>query len=245
MTVLSHADFYTGYHKARARLLTHFYRFLFFEDWKQDIWAKRFIRDHIRYRDELMCAAAKIILAVRDRARKNRKQPDSNGQFDSLHIRRGDFQFKKTRIEADEIYQQIKDKLKPGGTLYIATDERKKDFFKILKENYDVCFLDDFKHLIQDINTNYYGMLDQLVSAKGRVFFGTYYSTLSGYIMRMRGYFSVKKKYQGYESGGLRDSYYIYPANYRNVMTEYQPPHGNMWEREFPISWHDIDKGAK
>jgi GDP-fucose protein O-fucosyltransferase len=34
----------TGY-----RLLIHFYAFLFFEDWKQDVWIKRFIRDHFRY----------------------------------------------------------------------------------------------------------------------------------------------------------------------------------------------------
>lgn len=34
----------TGY-----RLLIHFYAYLFFEDWKQDLWIKRFIRDHFRY----------------------------------------------------------------------------------------------------------------------------------------------------------------------------------------------------
>ncbi len=35
-------------HKLKIRLLVHFYGFLFFEDWKEDLFMKRFIRDHIR-----------------------------------------------------------------------------------------------------------------------------------------------------------------------------------------------------
>jgi hypothetical protein len=31
------------------RLLVHFYAFLFFESWKEDLWMKRFVRDHVRY----------------------------------------------------------------------------------------------------------------------------------------------------------------------------------------------------
>lgn len=41
------------YHKMRVRLLVHFYAFLWFEDWKADLWMKRFIRDHVRYIDEI------------------------------------------------------------------------------------------------------------------------------------------------------------------------------------------------
>jgi GDP-fucose protein O-fucosyltransferase len=36
-----------------ARLLVHFYAFLFFQDWKHDTWMKRFVRDHVRYIDEI------------------------------------------------------------------------------------------------------------------------------------------------------------------------------------------------
>lgn len=71
--------------------------------------------------------------------------------------------------------------------LYIATDERDKKFFDPFREHYEIVFLDDFKHLLPGINTNFYGMLDQLVASKGRVFFGTFFSTLSGYVNRMRG----------------------------------------------------------
>jgi len=31
-----------------SRLLVPFYSFLFFEDWKHDLWSKRFIRDNLR-----------------------------------------------------------------------------------------------------------------------------------------------------------------------------------------------------
>ena len=31
-----------------SRLLTHFYAFVFFADWKADLWSKRFVRDHLR-----------------------------------------------------------------------------------------------------------------------------------------------------------------------------------------------------
>ena len=44
-------------------------------------------------------------------------------------------------------------------------------------------------------------MLDQLVASKGRVFFGTWWSTLSGYVNRMRGYYISKHGLDGHEDG--------------------------------------------
>jgi hypothetical protein len=128
------------YHKMKVRLLVHFYAFLFFEDWKADLWMKRFIRDHVRYVDEIQCAAARVVNAVREHARK--RNPASNGDFDSFHIRRGDFQFKSTRIEAQEIYDNIQDVLTENKTVYVATDERKKEFFDPLRNYYDLLFMD-------------------------------------------------------------------------------------------------------
>lgn len=40
-----------GDNDSKARMLTHFYAFLFFEDWQHDLWTKRFVRDHLRYID--------------------------------------------------------------------------------------------------------------------------------------------------------------------------------------------------
>jgi hypothetical protein len=134
------------YHKMRVRLLTHFYQFLFFEDYKQDLWSKRFVRDHLRYLDELQCAAAKVVNAIREIARKD--QNNSLGLFDTFHIRRGDFQYKDTRVEAPVLYDSSKNLIPENSTLYIATDERNKEFFAPFKEHYNVYFLDDFKHLV-------------------------------------------------------------------------------------------------
>jgi hypothetical protein len=75
-------------------------------------------------------------------------ESNHDGAFDTFHIRRGDFQYKETRIEADELYQRSKAYIPEGSVLYIATDEKKKEFFNVLKDHYKVYFLDDFKHLV-------------------------------------------------------------------------------------------------
>ena len=74
-----------------VRLLTHFYAFVFFADWRQDLWSKRFVRDHLRYVDDIMCAAARVIEKVREHARKNPRHEPSRleGVYDAAHIRRG------------------------------------------------------------------------------------------------------------------------------------------------------------
>ena len=126
--------------------------------------------------------------------------------------RNADFQYKKTRLEATELIKRSKDKLEAGGLIYIATDERDKTFFDPFREHYDIVFLDDFKHVLKGINENYYGMLDQLVASKGTVFFGTFFSTLSGYVNRMRGYYIAKHKLDGCEDGTM-ESYYFIPVS--------------------------------
>ena len=76
------------YHKMRVRLLVHFYAFLYFENALQDLWTKRFIRDHLRYKDEMQCAAARVVHAIRERARARNPVGNPDGLFDSLHVRR-------------------------------------------------------------------------------------------------------------------------------------------------------------
>ena len=75
---------------AGVRLLTHFYAFIFFADWKQDLWSKRFVRDHLRYVDEIVCAAARVVEAVREHARMH-NSTNREGIYDAMHVRRGDF----------------------------------------------------------------------------------------------------------------------------------------------------------
>jgi len=156
-------------HKEHLRLLVHFYGFLFFEDWREDLWMKRFVRDHLHYADEIQCAAGRIVEKVRKHVSK--RTNGTSTEFDTFHIRRGDFQYKETRIGIDEIIANTKEYLTPGSTIFIATDERKKEFFDPMKKIYDLLFLDDFESELKGVNSNYYGMIDQLVASRGRLFF--------------------------------------------------------------------------
>ena len=59
-----------------SRFLAPFYTFNFYEDWENAIWMKRFIRDHLRYHDELICATARVVDGIRQRVRQ-RGLPDN------------------------------------------------------------------------------------------------------------------------------------------------------------------------
>mmetsp|Transcript_25928 Transcript_25928/g.36538 ORF Transcript_25928/g.36538 Transcript_25928/m.36538 type:complete len:276 (-) Transcript_25928:89-916(-) len=229
---------FTGDNASGARMLVHFYALLFFEDWTHDLWSKRFIRDHVRYIDEIQCAAARVVHEMREKS----TLAGYNGTFDSFHIRRGDFQYKETRIEASVIYDNTKSLLEEGYPTYIATDERNKAFFAPLAQHYKLFYLDDFQHVLEGFNTNYYGMLDQLIASRGRTFIGTYYSTFTGYIHRLRGHHYQKHKLPGYENGTLKGYYYV-PQRHIHHMDQYMAISPPMWAREFPVGWRDIDKG--
>lgn len=73
-----------GDNDSGARMLTHFYAFLLFEDWRHDLWIKRFVRDHLRYVDQIQCVAAKFVEFLRFKAKSF---GDPKGQFYTMHIR--------------------------------------------------------------------------------------------------------------------------------------------------------------
>ena len=121
----------------------------------------------------------------------------------------------------------------------MGTDERDKDFFQPIADHYNVLYLDDFVDELGDINTNYYGMLDQIVASKGRVFYGTWWSTLSGYINRIRGYNIEKQKLEGYQDGTM-ESYYFFPDGIKLDMRQYKGIRLPIYMREFPTIWRDF-----
>lgn len=225
-----------GKPKLGGRLLTHFYAFLFFENWHTDLWAKRFVRDHVRYADHIQCAAARVVQAIRERA----LQRTGSREFDAFHIRRGEFQYQKTRISAGEIYNASQPEIHDGAVVYVATDERNKTFFAELQAHFDIVFLDDFLPLLNGIDSIYYGMIDQLVASQSRIFFGCWFSTFSGYINRLRGYHADKNKVKGHKHG-IIPSYYYAPLANKHRMRGYWPLFGSLYAREFPTSWRDID----
>ena len=149
-------------------------------------------------------------------------------------------------MSADDLVKVSKTKLDNhvSKTVFIATDEKDVTYFAPLKTNYQVYFLSDFKHLLEDINTNYYPLLDQLISSRGEIFFGTQYSTFTSYINRLRGYYSWRDKLDGYKEGKIR-SYYFNPANMVEKHRQYFPVNNPMWAYAFPEVWYDIDKDVE
>jgi len=181
--------------------------------------------------DEIQCAAARIVAELRELS--------PNNAFDTFHIRRGDFKG-WVRLSANEIYSNIEDVLTPNSSIYIATDEMNRSYFEPSLRQHQVYFLSDFQHLIPGLNTNYHGLVEQLVVARGRRFVECFFSTFSNFVNRLRGYYSTSDNLPGYAEGTLPTSYYYAPLRNKNAMHSYKrlsrPFHG----REFPVAWKNI-----
>ena len=95
---------------------------------------------------------------------------------------------------------------------------------------------------VKNLNPNFYGMLDQLISTRGRNFYGAFFSTFTGYINRMRGYHDDLKDERTMEAkdGTIRSWYYA-PIEKKEEMTKYMPIRPPFYPREFPVAWRDID----
>jgi GDP-fucose protein O-fucosyltransferase len=210
----------TSEEKTGSRPLIQFFAYFFFESWEQDLQMKRFIRDHLRFSDIIQCAAARIVEGIREIASKVGDGNNDRGGFDTMHIRRNDFKglfvYKDGILEPDQI---VTDQyFESQRTVYIATDENDKAFFEPLHRQHTILFLQDFDHLIKDIDPNYYGMIEQLVCAKGDKFVGTYYSTFSAYINRVRGYHAQKSRSAEALIGSINSEYMGHNGNFRDVM---------------------------
>lgn len=220
--------------------MVHWYAFIFYEDWHQDVFMKRFVRDNFYYLDEIQCAAARVVEQVRSRSRANGA---ANGSFMSFHIRRGDFQYHQAQMTPQQIYDTTASIAVPENTtLFIATDELNRTVFDPLARHYNLLFLGDFPEQTRGVNPNYYGMLDQVIASRGLEFFGTYYSTFSGYINRLRGYHTQATDPPS-ATGAMRSYYYVSESlvQFRQVMRGYEPVRPPYWSQEFPVGWRDID----
>jgi hypothetical protein len=147
-------------------------------------------------------------------------------------------------VSIDKIYTAISKHIHKNSTIYIATDERDKSFFAPLNKHYKILYLDDFLEDLGDINTNFYGMVDQLITSRGRTFFGCWFSTFTGYINRLRGYHADDHQTPGYEDGIIPSYYYTLEDRYDH-MREFWPVKRAFYAREFPTSWRLIDTGVE
>jgi hypothetical protein len=256
------AIFFPGDYRNTHRILTHFYTYLYWADYHTEQIYKRIVRDRLHYHDDIFCSAGRVVrlihedvvkvehrrdplstLQVASPAERDRKthggNSNMNATYFAYHIRRGDFQYKDTRLSAEEIYGHTKHLLNRNvsNLIYIATDERDKTFFKVfLNSGFEVRFLEDYAgpaRLKEDhnINQNHIGMIEQVICANAHTFIGTMYSTFTGYITRMRGY---------YRDGRYERTFYTMPqAMYQ--LQERREIVGPFWAREFEVAGKDID----
>ncbi len=142
-------------------------------------------------------------------------------------------QFKSVKISAEEWYKNLNHTFLENEILYIATDERNKTFFDPIKEHMDIRFLDDYWEMakLSEVDPNYMGMIDTIIASRGRVFGGTFWSTFTGYINRMRGYHGMT----------MKNSYYSFKRKY-NVTHEWRDHYdGTNFGFEWPDAWVGID----
>eukprot|EP00986_Skeletonema_menzelii_P015195 scaffold11248_cov145-Skeletonema_menzelii.AAC.3 len=219
---------------SRLRLLNHFYTTIYFTDPAENNYYKRLIRDFIHYKDDLFCAAGKIINLIREEGKELGFKVDDEGAggFSALHIRRGDLQYKEVIISAEEWYENTAKLWQPNEILYIATDEKDRTFFEPIAKHHQLRFLDDYleKAGLADIEKQYLGMIESIIASRGRMFVGTWHSTFSAYIMRLRGYYGVSKM----------SNYYNYKPR-RFEMNRFHYHFGNYCAREWPTAWLGID----
>ena len=244
------AIFFPGDYRRKYRILTHFYTYIYWEQEKREHFYRRFVRDRLRYVDEIFCRAGRIVKSLHEKIAEVMQIPLELSQnshttggntsygvtYMAYHIRRGDFQYKDTRISAESILETtnpiVKQHIDRTRVIYIASDERNTSFFQPWRDaGYTIFTLQDFGNIIDGVDRNYLGMIEQIVCANAHVFFGTYKSTFTGYITRLRGY---------YRDGRHNRSYYTTTKDTYRMHTRKQII-GPFWAREFESSFIQID----
>jgi len=228
------------------RLLIHYYNLIYFTDPMMNNYVKRFVRDFLRYKDEIFCAAGKIIRSIPTTSseledsnknkglvmNRNKEIRNDIPGFSTMHARRGDFQYKRSKVSGEDWYTTTSDIWLQNEVLYIATDEKNKTFFNVpfKKHHEHVYYLDDFWAVagLENVDSAYFGMIDTIVASFGRVFAGTYFSTFSGFINRMRGYHGIS----------MKSSWYV-PSQRKTTVHEWT--HAVTYARESPDGWVRID----
>ncbi len=154
--------------------------------------------------------------------------------------------------------------------LYIATDEPDLTWFDPFKEKFKVRFLRDFEGevglLPQEERGSLLGMVEQIILSHGRTFSGTWFSTFSSYVCRLRGYYHNYHKGAATRSeigrtlsrgSGLDEkttrwlqrsrrfpdnSCYVYaPESKRFEFQAWKMPQHAFYPREWSLAWENID----
>ena len=122
--------------------------------------------------------------------------------YNAIHVRRTDHP-SSALVKQDYWLWKLKQReaLNLTKTLYIATDERNKTWFDPFRdEGYNLFFAEDVNEALQLENVNsvfvqdLLGLCEQFICAHADHFVGSYYSTFTMFIKRLRMQFSWKKE---------------------------------------------------
>jgi hypothetical protein len=148
------------------------------------ILARRLLKHHIRYSDEIFGLANKIINAL------------GLDYYDSIQIRGNDFQYTKSMPGIEAICDNIGALFDESLPIYVASDETKDCVFDELAAKLrcpKIFRWEDAESVVKEpIPFAWIGPLEQLICAGARRFVGTDLSTFTSYIHRLRGYMQSK-----------------------------------------------------
>jgi hypothetical protein len=227
----------------RCRILGPFETFVLFEDVELERLSRRFVRDAVRYHPRILNLADQLLQGP----------PLDDGPYSALHIRRGDFQYQETRVEATSIIDHTAVLFHSGETVYVATDESDGAFLDPLRERYRVVTWRDLPpRVTQAVPPRWVGIVETLIcaAAQGR-FAGTRLSTFSARAATVRGHLSVTPGGPRYGVDAML--YYTQPplqgdvgpnAAARAAAETAEPwwrsiSHTPLWGRAYPPVWRD------
>jgi hypothetical protein len=209
----------------RSAMLEHFYMFFYFSRAQDELDCKRLVRDHVRFRSEIVDAAKRIAAAL--------------GSYCALHVRRNDFfiLYPQQNVPAHRLLENVERRVPVGSRLYIATDETDRSFFADLRGRYDLFSLDCFRSLLpENLPADSLACVEQTICAFADLFIGTNLSTFSAYITRLRGYYGAADQNTYFTDGSVgseMDSEGSPPFSWIHWLTSGNP----WWAREFKEAW--------
>lgn len=212
------------------RIFTHWYTFMLFDDGPTDAYYKRFARDHLHYNDDIVCAAGRVSRALARKAQQLTGRP----HYSAAHVRRGELQFVSVRISADEWNATLSQWVRPKEVLFVLSDETDRDWFAPIRRQFHLFFLNDFDDVFALDDPNARGMVEQLVGSAPncRTFTGTFFSTFSSYVARLRAYYKHAPN----------TFFYAAPKQKNYILHDTSDViHFPFYNREWPIAWNAID----
>jgi hypothetical protein len=111
---------------------------------------------------------------------------------------------------------------KPPG----CPEDTSWDAFK--RYGWTLRFLDDYitRGNLEGVNPNIFGMVETIICSRAKVFAGTFFSSFTGYIHRLRGYHGLGE-----------DTYYHSTGKVTSLQSEQSIGHG--FSREWRTGWTD------